>query len=155
MRDVRSLDSAELASAGIRALLLDVDNTLLPRDTADVAPDVRAWIASLEAVGIAAYLVSNNWHDDIHDRAAAIGLPVVAKACKPLPFGFRVAMRRLGRKPSECAVVGDQIFTDVLGGNLVGSLTVLVQPLSESDLPHTLVLRRLERFIMAGRSPAA
>ncbi|MBN2848160.1 MAG: YqeG family HAD IIIA-type phosphatase [Coriobacteriia bacterium] len=149
-----AIDLAALARFGVKALLIDIDNTLLPRDTSVFPPEFLRWVRCLPDVGFGVHFVSNNWHEHIHERAAEVGFPVVAKAVKPLPRGFREAARRLGVTTRECAVVGDQIFTDILGGNLVGATTVLVQPLSVSDLPHTLVLRRIERVIMAGREPA-
>jgi hypothetical protein len=85
--------------------------------------------------------------------ADSLGFDMVAKALKPLPFGFKSAMKRHGATPSNTAVIGDQMFTDILGGNLLGIKTVLVLPLSESDLPHTLVLRRLERLALGERRP--
>jgi hypothetical protein len=97
--------------------------------------------------------VSNNWHDVIFDHARALGGDLVAKAMKPFPFAFLAGARRLGLRARECVVIGDQVFTDVLGGNLVGASTILVRPQSVSDLPHTLLLRRLERIIMRDRSP--
>jgi predicted HAD superfamily phosphohydrolase YqeG len=70
-----------------------------------------------------------------------------------LPFAFLRALRRVGSKRSKAAVVGDQMFTDVVGGRILGMVTVMVLPLSQSDLPHTLVLRRVERVLLAGRQP--
>lgn len=137
------------------ALLLDVDNTVSPHHSTDVIPEMRAWIASLGPAGFRACLVSNNWHDDIQDRAAALGLPVIARSGKPLPFGIWRAIRLLGVRRAECVMVGDQLFTDVLGGKLAGVRTILVQPLTQTDMGHTVVLRRLERRIMAGRRPEA
>lgn len=152
---VTALDLEALRAAGVTVLLLDVDNTVAPHHSAEVIPRIREWIASLELRGFRACLVSNNWHDDIHDRAAALGLPVVPKSAKPLPFGIWRAIRLLGADKSECLMVGDQIFTDVLGGKLAGVRTALVQPLTPSDMGHTRVLRRLEQRIMAGRTPEA
>jgi hypothetical protein len=152
---VRAIDLRALAASGVKALLLDIDNTLLPRDVPGLDVEIAAWVASLPGEGLVAYLVSNNWHRHITARAAEIGLPVIAKAMKPLPFGFYRAARALGVSARECAVVGDQLFTDVLGGKLIGATTVLVRPLSSSDLPHTLVLRRIERVIMADRRPSS
>lgn len=153
VRDCTCIDLDALRASGVTTLLIDVDNTVSPHHSTVVLPEMVAWIASLEARGFKVRLVSNNWSGTIHDRAAALGAAVTGKACKPLPFGFLSAARELGVRPGECAVIGDQIFTDILGGNLVGATTVLVQPLTEVDLPHTRVLRRLERFIMSGRKP--
>jgi hypothetical protein len=151
--DVCAIDLGALSAAGVKALLVDIDNTLLPRDSSAVPPAYSAWVESLPNAGFGVHFVSNNWHESIHRHAADLGFPVVAKATKPLPFAFLAAARALGVRTRECAVIGDQVFTDVVGGNLVGATTVLVEPLSATDLPHTLVLRRIERLIMAGRRP--
>lgn len=152
---VTSIDLAGLRGGGVRYLLMDLDNTLLPRDSSEISPAVLEWIALLPERGMAACLVSNNWHAHVHDVAVEIGLPIVAKALKPFPKAFRRGLAVLGAAPRESAVIGDQIFTDVLGGNLLGMTTVLVSPLSTSDLPHTLLLRHLERRVLAGRQPLA
>ena len=76
-----------------------------------------------------------------------------AKAVKPFPFAFLIALRRVGSTRRRAAVIGDQLFTDVLGGGLLGMQTILVSPLSPTDLPHTLLLRRLEAMLLAGREP--
>lgn len=155
MTRVTNLDLEALRAEGVSALLLDVDNTVSPHHSTAIIPDIVEWIASLDAEGFKACLVSNNWHDDIHERAASLGLPVIAKSAKPLPFGILRAVRALGVRRAECVMIGDQIFTDVLGGKLAGVRTVLVQPLTASDMGHTKVLRRLEQRIMAGRRPEA
>jgi len=152
---VTAIDLGGLRQAGVRHLLIDLDNTLMPRDRSEVPGEVRAWVDALPAEGLAACLVSNNWHAHVAEVAADIGLPIVAKALKPFPSAFRRGLRLLGSTPSEAAVIGDQIFTDVLGGNLLGLTTVLVAPQSASDLPHTLLLRRIERRVLAGRMPLA
>lgn len=154
LTDVTQIDLDRLARAGVTGLIMDLDNTLLPRDTNEMPPALRAWTDVLRTRGVAVCLVSNNWHERVHEVAADLGFPLVAKAVKPLPFAFWRALRVLGLKGRQCAVVGDQIFTDVLGGNLIGSTTILVKPLSTTDLPHTLVLRRLESLIMQGREPS-
>jgi HAD superfamily phosphatase (TIGR01668 family) len=113
------------------------------------------WLASVAARGFAVRFVSNNWHADLGERARDLGFPVVGKAKKPLPFAFRRIARELGLDIGACAVVGDQIFTDILGGGLAGAVTVLVDPLTHADMLHTRILRRLERVIMKGRAPEA
>ena len=98
-------------------------------------------------------LVSNNWHERVKHVADELGFDLVDKAIKPLPFAFRRALARVGAPAQETAVVGDQLFTDILGGNLLGMRTLLVCPLSSSDLPHTLFLRMLEARVLKGRCP--
>ncbi len=152
---VQSIDLADLWGRGVRHLLVDLDNTLLPRDTNVVSDEARSWVYRVVQEGFSVCLVSNNWHERVSRVARELGLSLVPRALKPLPFAFRRGMRLLGAKPRSTAVVGDQVFTDILGGNLCGLTTVLVVPLSESDLPHTLFLRFIERRVLADREPLA
>lgn len=152
---IHAVDLTSLREAGIDALLIDLDNTLLPRDTNLVPEEVCEWAARLEEMGFRACLVSNNWHERVFGVARQLGFELVPKALKPFPWAFRRGMRLLDATPRRTAVVGDQLFTDVLGGRLVGCTTVLVDPLSRTDLPHTLLLRLIEARIMADRQPTA
>lgn len=147
--DVTAIDLDELAAGGVRGLLVDLDNTLLPRDTGVMPPAAREWVAHART-RFAICLVSNNWHEPVHVVARDLDLPLVARAVKPLPFALLAGMRRIGVRRRECAIIGDQLFTDVLGGNVLGVRTVLVRPLSTTDLWHTLLLRKLEARIMRG-----
>lgn len=143
----------DLLAQGYRYVLLDVDNTILTRDTHEVPRDVGAWLARARDAGIAFCLVSNNWHEGVHRLARRLSLPIVAKAVKPLPPAFLMALRKLGAKRSETVVVGDQLVTDVMGAHLLGMKAYLLAPLVEQDLPHTLLLRNVERAIMGERQP--
>ena len=151
LTSVHAIDLDALHADGIRVLLLDLDNTLLPRDTNVVPDELRVWAAGLKAKGLKVCLVSNNFHDRVRIVAADLGFDLVDHAVKPLPFAFLRALHKVGARRSEAVVVGDQLFTDILGGRLLGMRTILVTPLSQTDLPHTLVLRRLEALVMRGR----
>jgi HAD superfamily phosphatase (TIGR01668 family) len=152
-RSVHHIDFDALRERGVDTLLVDLDNTLLPRDTNEVPPELVAWSAQVARDGFRICLVSNNWHDRVFAVASELGFELVPKAVKPLPFAFLAALKKTASTRRRAAVVGDQIFTDILGGKLLGMTTVLVAPLSETDLPHTLMLRRLERAVLAGRQP--
>jgi HAD superfamily phosphatase (TIGR01668 family) len=152
-RRVTDIDLEELRSVGVDTLLIDIDNTILPRDTGQMAEELTEWSKALLGHGFKVCLVSNNWHGHVKRVADALGLCMVPRALKPLPFGFRQAVKLLGSRLESTAVIGDQMFTDILGGNLLGMTTVLVLPLSSSDAPHTLVLRQIERRLLAGRPP--
>lgn len=151
--DVHAIDLDALAASGVDTLLMDLDNTLLPRDSNVVPEDLKEWTREIKRRGFKACLVSNNWHERVRAVAEELEIDLVAKAIKPLPFAFAKALGKLGSKRSSAAVIGDQVFTDILGGNLMGMKSVLVTPLSGTDLPHTLFLRRIERMVLAGRSP--
>ncbi len=153
-RAVTDIDLDELMHRGVRTLLLDLDNTLVLRNTLEASNEVLAWLHTATAKGLNVIVVSNNWHERVQHASSSLGVPVVGRATKPLPSGFRRALSS-DQPPRTCAVVGDQIFTDILGGKLLGATTVLVTPLAGgSDLPHTRILRALERRILRGRTPA-
>ena len=152
---VRAIDLELLERAGVRVLLLDLDNTVLPRDSNVVPDEMKAWAAGLRDRGFSVCLVSNNWHERVRDVAADLGFDLVDHAIKPLPFAFLRALRLEKATAKEAAVVGDQLFTDILGGNMLGMRTVLVTPLSQQDLPHTLLLRRLEALVLGDRVPTS
>jgi len=153
LTSVHAIDLDALARDGVRAILIDLDNTLLPRDTNVVPDELKAWAAQLRDHDLAVVLVSNNWHQRVHHVASELGFDLVDKAVKPLPFAFLAALRRAGAQARQAVVVGDQVFTDILGGKLLGMRTILVAPLSSTDLPHTLLLRRLEAIVLRGRVP--
>ena len=115
--------------------------------------ELKEWSAKLASRGFSVCLVSNNWHERVQHVADELGFDLVDKAIKPLPFAFRRALKRANAAAWEAAVIGDQIFTDILGGKLLHMRTILVFPLSETDLPHTLLLRRLEALVLRGRTP--
>ena len=155
LRSVCDIDLDALCAQGVDTLLMDLDNTLLPRDSSLMPDDIVAWAAQLPSRGFRVCLVSNNWHARVHQVAEDLGFQLVAKAVKPLPFAFWRALKLMGVSRKQCAIVGDQMFTDVLGGKLLGIKTIMVLPLSESDLPHTLLLRRVEKVLLGGRQPQA
>lgn len=153
VQDVFGMDLGLLTAQGVDTLLVDLDNTLLARNSGEVTHAARQWVARAKAAGFELCLVSNNWHERVSGVARDLDVELVAKAVKPLPFAFLIALRKLGSTRRRSATVGDQLFTDVLGGKLLGMKTVMVVPLSSSDLPHTIVLRKLERIVLAGRNP--
>ena len=141
-----------LVREGVRCVLFDRDNTCVPRDTRQVPPAVADWFRRVHEAGIVTCMVSNNIHTRaVEDSAREFASPVVHHALKPLPCAVRVALRRMGVSAAEAVMVGDQVFTDVLAGNLAGVRTILVRPQSACDLPHMRPLRSLERRIIGNR----
>lgn len=151
---ISSVDiDADLLGRGLTHVLLDIDNTILARDTHEVPRDVGMWLGRARQAGVAFCLVSNNWHDTPHRLARELEMPAVAKAMKPLPPAFLAGMRKLGATRRDTVVIGDQLATDVLGAHLTGLTAYMLQPLVEQDLPHTLLLRNVERVILGDRGP--
>ena len=143
---VDKIDLAALAAQGKRALLLDRDNTLVPRDTNRPPAAVVSWLDEARARGFKLCMVSNNWHAaEVRASAAELGLEVIARAMKPAPFALSAALRRLGVSASEAVMVGDQLYTDVAAGNLAGVDVILVRPQATQDLWYTQIFRIFER----------
>ena len=141
-----ALDPETLVRLGVRGVLLDLDNTLIPYGYEGPVPkEVADWLAALRQAGIAAALVTNAHPARSRRWGRKLGLPTLVFAGKPLPFAIYWAARVLGVPKEELLLVGDQVFTDLLGGKLAGVRTALVPPLSPKELPHTRWLRRLER----------
>lgn len=145
----------DLRARGITTVLLDIDNTLRSRADGQVPSEARAWLARCKEAGIGVCLLSNNWHGNVFDLAQELGLPIAAKAMKPLPPGYLFALREMRARARETVVVGDQLFTDIVGARLLGLHAYLVAPLAEVDLPHMAALRHVERALVGAVQPTA
>jgi HAD superfamily phosphatase (TIGR01668 family) len=137
-----------LKEDGIKAMILDLDNTIIARNSSVATDDLKSWLLEIEQAGFKACILSNNWKQRVETIAAQINLPLVARAAKPRKRAFKRALKVLGTGKNETVVVGDQIFTDVFGANLMGLRSILVMPMSCHEAPHTRFLRHLERFVM-------
>lgn len=130
------LTGESLAGEGISLLLADMDNTLIPysRDLADEA--LAAWRDDLAAHGVRLFLLSNNRKPQRPARfAQSLAIDHLSHAGKPKTKGYRQAMERCGVERSQCAMVGDQVFTDVLGANRAGIRSILVKPIRLAGNP--------------------
>jgi uncharacterized protein len=113
-------------------------------------PGEPGW-PSLLAAGLRVGILSNGTARRVADLGLPLlGVPAIALAGKPFGFAFRRALRTLGTTAGTTAMVGDQLFTDVLGARCAGLTSVLVAPLTPGRHAHTRVARRLERWVLAG-----
>lgn len=138
---VTELTPEFLSGLGVRALLLDVDNTIAAYTSHRPIPGAVEWARTMSEAGFRLVIVSNNFNKRVSAFAAGFGLDFVSFAMKPLPFGYLKARALLKMKCGECAIIGDQIFTDVVGANLCGMKSVLLTPL-EPEEGFTFKLRR-------------
>ncbi len=150
---IQQIEVSWLLEQGIRCVLMDRDNTCVPRDRKTAPEEVLAWIDAVHAAGITTCLVSNNFHGKQVERSAReLGSDVVHHAMKPAPFAVRKALRRMGVEAHEAILIGDQVYTDVVAGNLAGVRTILVRPQSNTDLWYTHIMRVGERLILHGHT---
>ena len=145
---VFDIDTEKLKKLGVRAFIFDIDNTVATY--AMPVPDDRTavWLKGLESDGFKVYFASNNSMKRVETFAKSVGIPYIARACKPLRFFLRRACRNMGVLPRNTVLVGDQLFTDVWGGNRMGMHTVLVKPISETEDSFVKWKRGLERLVM-------
>ncbi|HTX02773.1 MAG TPA: HAD hydrolase-like protein, partial [Candidatus Acidoferrales bacterium] len=115
---------------------------------AAVEPTIAEWVQSALARGFRVVLVSNNWGERVATFGAQIGVPSVPSAMKPLPLAFLRALRVLGTPRAATVVVGDQLFTDVLGAKLLGMHAILTDPISEHGFITTRAMRVVERALL-------
>jgi HAD superfamily phosphatase (TIGR01668 family) len=135
-----------LHAQGVRGLILDLDNTLVDWNRDCIRPEVRRWLEAARALGMQGCLVSNAMRGARVKRIGAqLDVLVVSWASKPFPGGFRRAMQLMGTTPATTCAIGDQVFTDTLGANLLGIRAVLLTPLSPRESPHTRLIRLIER----------
>ncbi len=147
-RRVEDITQNDLQQMGIQGVLLDVDNTLSPHGDPTPLPTALQWVYGLQAAGIKVLIVSNNKTERVAPFAAKFGLDFISKAAKPLPSGFRRGQDRLGLPREKLLVVGDQLFTDILGANLAGMPSALVEPIEPENKPLFRVKRWLEKPLL-------
>lgn len=148
LNNIFEVDADQLQSRGIKGIITDMDNTLVAWSDRNVYPRLTEWFAHLRSKGFKLFIVSNNSKDRGGRLAAELGIPAIWYAAKPRRKAFQKALEEMELSADEAAVIGDQIFTDVLGGNRLGLYTILVTPISEKEFIWTRLIRRLEALVL-------
>jgi hypothetical protein len=142
---VWEVDLDALVARGIRGVMVDLDNTLVEWNREQIPPAIAAWLEGARARGLRICLLSNARQRRRLDRiAAAAGASSVVRAGKPWPRAYRLGLAHLGTTREQTAMIGDQVFTDILGAKWAGLYTILVKPISRRDFPATKLARLLE-----------
>ena len=136
-----------LKKYGIKALILDVDNTLSTHHGEVLTDGLEDWLKAMVENEIGLVILSNSKRARVEPFAERIGLPFISMGLKPLPFKFSSALKMLGTKRKDTAIVGDQIFTDTLGGNLYGVTTILLDPIKLESSKSFKFKRKIERGV--------
>lgn len=147
LKSVTEISDEYLSKNHIKALILDVDNTLIDYDK-NLSIEIINWEKELKKNAIKMMILSNsNKKEKVKQVAEKLGLDYIYFGMKPLKKGFKKAKQKLNIENENIAVVGDQIFTDVIGANRMGMYSILVEPLEEKDILITLLKRPIENFI--------
>ena len=144
-KNIQSIDLLQLRSAGINSLIVDLDETLRKRNSSDMPESSIKWIEEVKSRGFKVCVTSNNpfgWR--IEKVREMLDTPVAFLAFKPFPMAFKQAMKQLGSDPSNTALIGDQVFTDIFGANILGIYTILVDPISGAEKGF---FRRIMRWL--------
>lgn len=148
LESVLQITPAEAKKHGIKAVLTDLDNTLIPWNSEVVPASLHNWAQALADHDIKVLILSNNNGARVRHIAEQLGVHYLAPAYKPRRKGYRQALEKLACKKEEAVLVGDQLFTDVLGASRFGLRSILVKPVVASDGKWTRVNRRLEKLFL-------
>ncbi len=137
-----------LMEKGIKGIVFDIDNTLVKASDKEPTLAVLELFDKLKGCGISYSIVSNNSLERVDTFSKNLGVYYRHKALKPRKKYLREAMEYMGTTPKTTALVGDQLFTDIYGGNRMGFLTVFTLPLGESETKFVAFKRKLENKIL-------
>lgn len=148
VESIFEIDPIQLKERGIKGIITDLDNTLVAWDVADATEEVIEWFKKMKDNGLDVTIISNNNRERVKIFSEPLNIPFLYAARKPLLRSFNRAKEKMALKKEEVAVIGDQVLTDVFGGNRGGFYTILVVPIVETDAKITKVNRFIERRIL-------
>lgn len=148
LKNVKEITMEFLKENNIKALILDVDNTLIDFNK-KMLDNVEKWCEELKLQGIKICILSNSdKKEKVEMVANKLKIPYIYFGMKPFKRGFKKALKILEEENKNTAVVGDQIFTDVIGANRCKMFSILVEPIDKKDLLITNIKRPIENFII-------
>lgn len=143
-KDVFDLTQDFIAAHGVQGIIFDIDNTLVGFRNPKPTPEVLALLDRLNKAGVKMAIASNNNQQRVSLFAQGLGLPAYHRSMKPLGFVLRRICKDFGLSPKNVLLVGDQIYTDMLGGNCAGMMTALVEPIDTKETVLFRIKRALE-----------
>ncbi|MBP3951340.1 YqeG family HAD IIIA-type phosphatase [Bacillus suaedae] len=147
-KSIYDIKLQELKQRGIKGVITDLDNTLVEWDRESATPEVQKWFKQLNELGMKVTIVSNNNLKRVQKFADPEKVLFIHSAQKPRTRAFKLACVDMGLKHDEVVVIGDQIFTDVFGGNRAGIHTILVVPVAKTDGLATKLNRKMEQVVL-------
>jgi len=144
---VKDIPYKSLKAQGIKALLFDLDNTLIDYEQTKLDSNTSNFLIELEK-DFLVIIISNSYEKRVY---GAVGnqFSHISFAKKPLKFGFKKALKKLMLVPKEVAIIGDQLMTDIFGGNRMGFYPILVNPIKQkTDKLPTRINRIIEKFFI-------
>lgn len=150
LNSIYEVDFGGLRNRGYSALILDLDDTLLPRELIEISPVLYSFIEGIKDKGFSICLLSNNLNPErVQKVGKVLDLPVITLAGKPFPFAYQKAFKLLNKTAKESVTIGDQLFMDILGGNLAGIYTIFVKHMTQETSFWRRLMRRAEQFVLS------
>ncbi|XJZ26300.1 YqeG family HAD IIIA-type phosphatase [Bacillota bacterium Lsc_1132] len=148
VKSILDISPEHLKSKGIKGIITDLDNTLVEWNRPNATPQLIKWFENMKKHKILVTIVSNNHENRVKAFSDPLRIPFIFQARKPMGRAFRKAIAQMNLKKEETVVIGDQLLTDVLGGNRSGFHTILVVPVAQTDGFATRLNRLIERRIL-------
>ncbi|MFC4404048.1 YqeG family HAD IIIA-type phosphatase [Gracilibacillus xinjiangensis] len=148
VKSVLDITPAKLKEMGIKGVITDLDNTLVAWNVKDATPEIINWFKEMKKYEIKVTIISNNDQERVSVFSEPLEAPYVYSARKPLIHAFKRAAKEMNLAKEDIVVIGDQLMTDVLGGNFAGFHTILVVPIVKTDGKITRLNRMMERRIL-------
>ena len=146
---IYDVDVPKLVGMGIKIIYLDIDNTLIPFGTRRPSLKCEQWVLQIKAAGMTPLILSNNRYPNrVEEVAEVLDIPAVCWALKPLPWGLQQLRKQLQLPKVPEAIIGDQLFTDVILGKTQGLYTILVKPLRLDNKPTKAFQYELEQSVL-------
>jgi HAD superfamily phosphatase (TIGR01668 family) len=146
--NVSRLDEEFYKTNGIKAAIFDIDNTLVAHTEPKPPQNVLSYFEFLKSIGIKYAIVSNNNKERVESFCKELGIPYYYKALKPRKKYLKKALSDLGAEAGSSALIGDQLFTDIFGGNRMKMLSVLVTAVGEDETSFVSFKRKFEKKIL-------
>lgn len=147
-KSIYTIDYQKLINRGIKCLLFDLDNTLVPASAKEVNNKLKDLFEELKSQGFKVIIFSNSPKKRVVSFKEKLDVECCYNARKPFKKKFLSVIDSFGYEVSEVAIIGDQLLTDILGGNNVGITTILINPVSIKDGIQTKLNRKIEKLIM-------
>jgi uncharacterized protein len=148
VKSILDIHPDDLKKRGVKGIITDLDNTLVEWDRPSATPELVKWFEQIKENNILVTIVSNNNELRVKEFSDPLQIPFIFRARKPMVRAFNKALSQMGIKKEEAVVIGDQLLTDVLGGNRSGFHTILVVPVAQTDGFFTKFNRFTERRIL-------
>ena len=146
---ITEISPEHLKELGIKGIILDIDNTLTTHDNPVPSDGVARWLSQMRENDFQMIVLSNNHAPRVEPFAEILGLDYISEGKKPLVSGYERCSKKMGLAPKELCMIGDQILTDIWGGNRFGCYTVLTEPIQLESMLFFKFKRWLERMILS------